>query len=281
MEYRIEHGAGAYGHELDWTTMIQAVVVVNGTRYPVPQQGLRIGRAPENDIVLARSEHLAAAPRRLVHAARRVPARSREPERDLHRRPAGWRRAGGDPDRRPGPDRRHRSPGRGGPGRWQRRRRPGRWVRGLSERRLRRPAVQRRPASRRPARTAVPGPALRTVAPLRTAAGPVPLRIAGPRPGTPGGGGGSKTGLVIGGVIAVLIVAMVGTGTLVLRAVADSRATPTPTSRPVAVSTTSTPPPTAPPKPTEPPRQRPLRSRPQPATDRPRRSPPPRQPSRP
>src|SRR6187431_1053800 len=33
--------------------MIQAVVVVNGTRYPVPQQGLRIGRAPENDIVLA------------------------------------------------------------------------------------------------------------------------------------------------------------------------------------------------------------------------------------
>ena len=33
--------------------MIQAVVVVNGTRYPVPQQGLRIGRAPENDIVLS------------------------------------------------------------------------------------------------------------------------------------------------------------------------------------------------------------------------------------
>src|ERR1051325_11640067 len=32
--------------------MIQAVVVVNGTRYPVPQQGLRIGRAPENDVVL-------------------------------------------------------------------------------------------------------------------------------------------------------------------------------------------------------------------------------------
>src|SRR5687768_10996641 len=33
--------------------MIQAMVVVNGARYPVPQQGLRIGRAPENDIVLA------------------------------------------------------------------------------------------------------------------------------------------------------------------------------------------------------------------------------------
>jgi S1-C subfamily serine protease len=42
---------------------------------------------------------------------------------------------------------------------------------------------------------------------------------------------------------------MVGTGTLVLRAVADSRATPTPTSRPVAASATSTAAPTAPPKP--------------------------------
>src|SRR3954451_19929674 len=33
--------------------MIQAVLVVNGTRYTVPAQGLRIGRAPENDVVLA------------------------------------------------------------------------------------------------------------------------------------------------------------------------------------------------------------------------------------
>src|SRR4051812_48894373 len=28
-------------------------IVVNGMRYPVPAQGLRIGRAPENDVVLA------------------------------------------------------------------------------------------------------------------------------------------------------------------------------------------------------------------------------------
>src|SRR5580765_8702629 len=27
-------------------------IVVNGMRYPVPAQGLRIGRAPENDVVL-------------------------------------------------------------------------------------------------------------------------------------------------------------------------------------------------------------------------------------
>jgi S1-C subfamily serine protease len=79
-------------------------------------------------------------------------------------------------------------------------------------------------------------------------------------------GGGSKTGLVVGGIIAVLIVAMVGTGTLVLRAVADSRATPTPTVRPTAAATATTAPtpvskpvvggpatPTAAPKPTEPP----------------------------
>lgn len=32
--------------------MIQAVVIVGGRRYPVPAQGLRIGRAPENDVVL-------------------------------------------------------------------------------------------------------------------------------------------------------------------------------------------------------------------------------------
>jgi S1-C subfamily serine protease len=58
---------------------------------------------------------------------------------------------------------------------------------------------------------------------------------------------------VIGSVIAVLIVAMVGTGTLVLRAVSVDRATPTPTSRPVSVSVTATPLPTPAPKPTEPP----------------------------
>ena len=33
--------------------MMQASLIVNGTRYAVSQQGLRIGRAPENDIVLA------------------------------------------------------------------------------------------------------------------------------------------------------------------------------------------------------------------------------------
>src|SRR5215212_9118858 len=32
--------------------MSQTSLLVNGTRYPVPQQGLRIGRAPDNDVVL-------------------------------------------------------------------------------------------------------------------------------------------------------------------------------------------------------------------------------------
>jgi S1-C subfamily serine protease len=34
-------------------TAVGSCVVVNGARYPVPPQGLRVGRAPDNDIVLA------------------------------------------------------------------------------------------------------------------------------------------------------------------------------------------------------------------------------------
>src|SRR3954451_13089264 len=37
---------------LDRAPMSQTAIVVNGMRYPVPPQGLRVGRAPENDIVL-------------------------------------------------------------------------------------------------------------------------------------------------------------------------------------------------------------------------------------
>jgi S1-C subfamily serine protease len=229
--------------------MIQAVVVVNGTRYPVPQQGLRIGRAPENDIVLAdpniSRQHLVVwstprgaflrdlgsqngtyiAGRRVGAGPEAIPtgAQVRIGVTDLQIEvvqggvgaPVGGG-YGGSPNGGYGGQAADPAPG--------------------------------------PAYGGGAGPQYGSAGqyggagPYGAGAGPAPY--AAPRPAPSGGG---KTGLIIGGVIAVLIVAMFGTGTLVLRAVADSRATPTPTSKPVAVSATSTPAPTAPPKPTEPP----------------------------
>ena len=229
--------------------MIQAVVVVNGTRYPVPQQGLRIGRAPENDIVLAdpniSRQHLVVwstprgaflrdlgsqngtylAGRRVGAGPEAIPtgAQVRIGVTDLQVEVVqggvgapvgggyGGSQNGGYGGQAVGP-----APGPYGGGR----------------------------------AGAGPGPQYGG-ADQYGGGGAGPAQYPGPRP-APSSSGGSKTGLIIGGVIAVLIVAMFGTGTLVLRAVADSRATPTPTSKPVVVSATSTPPPTSPPKPTEP-----------------------------
>jgi S1-C subfamily serine protease len=223
--------------------MIQAVVVVNGTRYPVPQQGLRIGRAPENDIVLpdpnVSRQHLVvwSTPRGAFL-------------RDLGSQNGTYiagRRVGAGPEAIP----------------------TGAHVRiGVTD--LQVEVIQgdgvRGGGYAVPQNGGAAGPGGQGVGPAvgpygGGAAGPhdgsvpysgggaAPGQYAGPRASSPSSGGRSKTGLIIGGVIAVLIVAMVGTGTLVLRAVADSRATPTPTSRPIAVSATSTPAPTAPPKP--------------------------------
>lgn len=225
--------------------MIQAVVVVNGTRYPVPQQGLRIGRAPENDIVLAdpniSRQHLVVwstprgaflrdlgsqngtyiAGRRVGAGPEAIPtgAQVRIGVTDLQvevvQAPGGVA-AGGYGGSQNG--------GYAGPGG-----------------QLGGPAV---------------GPyGGGAVAPYGDAApyrgGPGPGPYAGPSPAR--SGGSRTTRLVIGGVIAVLVVAVFGTGTLVIRTLAESRATPTPTAKPVAVSATSTPPPTTAPKPTEPP----------------------------
>ena len=229
--------------------MIQAVVVVNGTRYPVPQQGLRIGRAPENDIVLSdpniSRQHLVvwSTPRGTFL-------------RDLGSQNGTYiagRRVGAGPEAIPtGAQVRigvtdlqvevvqGAGSGVGAPA--------GGYA-GSQNGGYAGPAGHGAGPAVGPYGGGAVGP-YGGGAPLGGAGGgAAPGPYVGPHPG---GGGGSKTGLVIGGVIAVLIVAMVGTGTLVLRAVADSRATPTPTSRPIAVSATSTPAPTAQPKPTEP-----------------------------
>jgi len=213
--------------------MIQAVVVVNGTRYPVPQQGLRIGRAPENDIVLAdpniSRQHLVvwSTPRGAFL-------------RDLGSQNGTYiagRRVGAGPEAIP----------------------TGAQVRiGVTD--LQVEVVQGGVGAPvgggyggSPNGGYGGGPAVAPAPGPYGGGGVGPAPYPGPRPTPSSGGGGSKAGLIIGGVIAVLIVAMVGTGTLVLRAVADNRATPTPTSKPVAVSVTSTPAPTPASKPTAPP----------------------------
>lgn len=185
--------------------MIQTVVVVNGMRYPVPTQGLRIGRAPENDVVVpdpnVSRQHLMiwATPRGAFL-------------RDLGSQNGtfiGGRRVGSGPEAIPS----------------------GAHIRiGVTD--IQVEIVQ--------------------------ATGPT---APGYSSAASAGGSFGRTGVVLGGIIAVLIVALVGAGTLAIRAVAESRATPTPTSRPVAVSATSTPAPkptanataTPAPKPTTPP----------------------------
>jgi S1-C subfamily serine protease len=229
--------------------MIQAVVVVNGTRYPVPQQGLRIGRAPENDVVLpdpnVSRQHLVVwstprgaflrdlgsqngtylGERRVGAGPEAIPtgARVRIGVTDLQIEireavdtggtPVAGGYAGGQAAGLAG--------GNQGPGG---------------------PAAGPYAGERRQPYGA-PQSGSGAAAPY---GGPAPYGGGGPaapyarQPGRPAGGG-NKTGLVVGIIIAVLIVAMVGTGTLVLRAVADSRATPTPTVRPVAATATTAP----------------------------------------
>ena len=231
--------------------MIQAIVVVNGTRYPVPQQGLRIGRAPENDVVLAdpniSRQHLVVwstprgaflrdlgsqngtyiAGRRVGAGPEAIPtgAQVRIGVTDLQVEvvqgagngsgvPVGGGYAG--------------SPNGGYAG-------PGGQV-----------------GAPAPGPYAGGGAGAPYGGAPYAAGGAAPGPYAGPQPARPSGGGGSKTGLVIGSVLAVLIVAMGATATLVYQAIAENRATPTPTSRPVSAATTATPVPTAAPKPTEP-----------------------------
>jgi S1-C subfamily serine protease len=226
--------------------MIQAVVVVNGTRYPVPQQGLRIGRAPENDVVLAdpniSRQHLVvwSTPRGAFL-------------RDLGSQNGTFiagRRVGAGPESIP----------------------TGAQVRiGVTD--LQVEVIQGAEvpvgggyAAPQNGGYDVPGPQAAPQgspaygngggsqfgggAPPYAGGGPAPDPYASPRPATPPRSGSSATGWVIGGVLFVLIVAMVGTGALVMRAVADNRATPTPTSRPVAAAVTATAVPTAAAKPT-------------------------------
>jgi S1-C subfamily serine protease len=237
--------------------MIQAVLVVNGTRYTVPQQGLRIGRAPENDVVLpdpnVSRQHLVvwATPRGAFL-------------RDLGSQNGtymGGRRVGAGPEAIPA----------------------GAHVRiGVTD--LQVDVLPSADAGGGPVSGAVTVESAAYAGDAGAGASPAvsPYAGGGRAPyggaqnghgvapgyggaagygGAPGAraavgpyagpaahpqGGGGKTGLVVGAVILVVIVAMLGTGALVLKAVADSRATPTPTVRPVPTATAA---PTAPSKP--------------------------------
>jgi S1-C subfamily serine protease len=252
--------------------MIQAVVVVNGTRYTVPQQGLRIGRAPENDVVLpdpnVSRQHLVVwatprgaflrdlgsqngtyiAGRRIGSGPEAIPAGARvrigvteiqvevrEGTESNSAPVGGGGYAGGETAGQAGG---YAGPGGQTPGPYGTERRP--------------------PHAGAPNGNGAAAP----YGSQPPYAGPGPGAQYNRPPGRPPGAG-RKTGLIVGGIIGVLILAMFGTGALVLRAVADSRATPTPTvrvaaatpttaatavSKPVAVAASSTPAP----KPTEP-----------------------------
>jgi S1-C subfamily serine protease len=178
--------------------MSQTTIVVNGARYPVPPQGLRIGRAPENDVVLpdpnVSRQHL------MVWSTPRGAFL-----RDLGSQNGTFldgRRIGAGPETVP----------------------TGARVRiGVTEIRIEEYGAN----GYRAGAYVGPGPG---VAPART--------------GT--AGGGSKTGVIVGGIIALLVVAVLGAGTLAIRAIGSSTsATPTATARPVSVSATSTPAPAA------------------------------------
>lgn len=244
--------------------MMQAVVVVNGTRYPVPQQGLRIGRAPENDIVLSdpniSRQHLVIwstprgaflrdlgsqngtyiAGRRVGAGPESIPAgmQVRIGVTELQVEVLQGVEATGAP-----PFSGYAGPQNGG------------YAPPAPQPQQPQPGFQPGPYGGGAAGSGAPygGPP-----PYAGSAGAASGPYAGPRPANNGnsasGGGGSKTGLIIGSVIAVLIVVMIGTGTMVLRAVSENqnRATPTPTSRPVSAATTATPVPTPAAKPTEP-----------------------------
>lgn len=234
--------------------MMQASLIVNGSRYPISQQGLRIGRAPENDVIVpdpnVSRQHLVvwATPRgifvrdlgsqngtyidgrRVSTGPEELPSGGRlrigvtDLQIEVAPGPAvGAPAAGGygtpvAPNRVPPSGGGYAPPGGpAGPGGYPGG--PGGYAGGG-------PAM---------------GPGGYGGAP---GAGAAYGRPAGPQAAPaqpPARAGGSRTGLIVGGIIAVLIVAMVGTGTLVLRAVAEGRATPTPTSRPVSAAATSTP----------------------------------------
>jgi S1-C subfamily serine protease len=249
--------------------MIHAVVIVNGMQYQVPQQGLRIGRAPENDVVLpdpnVSRQHL------VIWTTDRGAFL-----RDLGSQNGtfiGGRRIGAGPE--PVPTGTHVRIGvtdlqvevTGGSGTTG-------------------PTVPVAPYGGAVAPSSPPyggssgsggsapyggSPAGAPVTPGQRGpggsygapgagpaagpyGGPAPAPYAGPSgPGAPGGqygprpapapSGGSTTGLIVGGVIALLVVAFLGVGALALNWVAESRergATPTPTSRPVAAAATAT-----------------------------------------
>lgn len=248
--------------------MIQAVVIVNGMEYQVPQQGLRLGRAPENDVVLPdpniSRQHLVIwasdrgaflrdlgsqngtfiGGRRVGAGPEPIPAGShvRIGVTDIQVEITGGSGTtgptspqlpfGGGAVAPPGPY--------GGPGAGLGAGAPyGGGGGGAGQYGGGQPFGGPRPGSG-------PGPA--PYGGPGGASGPGgpggPLNPYGPRPAT-ASGGGSKTGLIIGVVIAVLVVSVVGVGALALNIVAETRenrATATPTQRPVAVSSTSTPP---------------------------------------
>jgi S1-C subfamily serine protease len=183
-------------------TMSQTTIVVNGMRYPVPPQGIRIGRAPENDVVLAdpnvSRQHLVvwSTPRGAFL-------------RDLGSQNGTFldgRRVGSGPETIPA----------------------GANVRiGVTELRIEEYGAN--------------GSRAGGYAGAGVGTGTAPAR---PADGG-GGSGGSKTGVVVGGIIALLVVAVLGAGLLAVRAIGSSTSpTPTPTVRSISVSTTSTPAPT-------------------------------------
>jgi S1-C subfamily serine protease len=250
--------AGAHGRQAGGNTMIQAVLVVNGTRYTVPQQGLRIGRAPENDVVLpdpnVSRQHLVvwATPRGAFLrdlgsqngtylSGRRVGAGPEAIPTGAHVRIGVTdiqvevqQTADAGSGAVPGPSSGAMTidqPYAGGAG-----------------------AVGAAGAPYGGGRAApygggpngngaAPGyggaPAYGGAPGARPAAGPYGGPAARPQPAR------GSTGLIVGGVILVVIVALLAVGALVLKVVADSRATPTPTPT-VRPAATSTPPPATP-----------------------------------
>jgi S1-C subfamily serine protease len=237
---------------------MQAVVVVNGARYPVPQQGLRIGRAPENDLVLPdpniSRQHLVvwSTPRGTFL-------------RDLGSQNGTFisgRRVGATPEAIPtGAQVRIgvtdlqievvQAPGANG-GAQVGGGYVGAGAGGYAG--AARDGQQAPPYGGAPAGGPYGGGAPPMDAPPHGVGqqphgagyGPGYGAAPGPQPGSyapqyPPPARSSNTGLIVGGIIAFVIVAMIGTAVLVLRAVDDKpAATPTPTARPA----TSTPAPT-------------------------------------
>jgi S1-C subfamily serine protease len=231
--------------------MSQTSVVVNGRSYPVPQQGLRIGRAPENDIVLpdpnVSRQHLVVwtTPRGAFL-------------RDLGSQNGTFvngKRVGAGPETVSN----------------------GSLIRvGITEMRVE--LIGTNGVGPVTAPTLGAGGYAGGTAGMPGGAGGIPGggipgRAAGPVPSVNPGSyaparQSSSTGLIIAGIIGFVILAALGTGVLLYRAVSDSRAsaTPTATVRPVAAAATATPgsaptakptnptTPTAAPKPTEAPK---------------------------